>query len=217
MPENLNNSVSWCLVLSSCLLQQLWLMKARKGQKHLWQTDQRNLKLDKPTGGTTTPTSWTELPRPRQTSLTGKSTSTNNSAFKAKKRRSPYKQVDAACETTTTTCLPLPLDQLLLILWGSIFPKIQFTTSYDAGAKAIHLTWISNEACVWLCHPSLVLGWLMGWSSHVNVLLLRKHCKRWPMSIFIVTLYWRVAVTMISGIFRYVISCTRGQSLNGYM
>ena len=27
--------VSCCLVLSSCLLQQLWLMKARKGQKHL--------------------------------------------------------------------------------------------------------------------------------------------------------------------------------------
>ena len=32
------NIVSWCLVLSSCLLQQLWLMKARKGQKHLWPT-----------------------------------------------------------------------------------------------------------------------------------------------------------------------------------
>ena len=30
--------VSRCLVLSSCLLQQLWLMKARKGQKHLWPT-----------------------------------------------------------------------------------------------------------------------------------------------------------------------------------
>ena len=57
--------VSRCLVLSSCLLQQLWLMKARKGQKHLWQTDQRNLKPDKPTGATTTPASWTELPQPR--------------------------------------------------------------------------------------------------------------------------------------------------------
>ena len=128
------------------------------------QTDWSYHDPDKPTGATTTPASWTELPQPRQTSLTGKSTSTNNSAFKAKKRRSPYKQVETACETTTTTCLPLPLDQLLLILWGSIFPKIQFTTSYDAGAKAIHLTWISIEACVWLCHHPL-FSWAGWWAG----------------------------------------------------
>ena len=183
---------------------------------------------DKPTRRTSNPTNRPEVPRPRQAEQSylnpGKPAWPENRPRPITQRLKPRKEDPPTNKWKQLVKLPL------LLVYHYHWTSFSWSCGDQSRSRSnsqphTMQCWCKSNThdldfkwslCLALPSPSLLLGWLMGWSSHVNVLLLRKHCKRWPMSIFIVTLYWRVTVTMISGIFRYVISCTRGQSLNGY-